>query len=480
MRNSVTRRYLLALTLCVASLAALPTGASAQSVDPAANELIISEFRTRGGPGNNILNEFIELYNNSNNALNIGGNAGNAVWILLDGNGDGPPQGDFQFRIPPGTPPLPPRRHFLIARNDANYTLAGYATPDMALPIFEYQLSGGGTSTQSLRDGVGIQVKWGATGTTTFMTHLDSVASWSADSSQAPAGCAGVTCGRYHWWAEPYTDPPDLAVPPMNNGDGTETSYTRIWKSGQPQDTNITANDWQRVNTTNRLHTESAPAPGVLGAPSPQSSASPRQRNSQTPVTLLDPSKPANASPNIGWNPGEDPDNDISGKNGPGVATLRIRRTITNNTGAQLTALRLRVVDLLTLRDPLDDAGAMVRMRLLPTRHNDGILAQDVTPTCVTATVLTGGCVGADLDGVAPANYFNKDPLSAIEPDLNPLETGARPGDEEVAGTGLYSSAKILLPAGGVAPGGTVNVEVRFGVEKTTGTYRFLFNNEAQ
>src|SRR5262249_55908983 len=70
--------------------------------------------------------------------------------------------------------------------------------------------------------------------------------------------------------------------------------------------------------------------------------SSPIERNAVFPVTLLDPCVAASLSPNRVRDIG------VPGTNDHG--TLEIRRTITNSTGANVTRLRFRIIDITTFR----------------------------------------------------------------------------------------------------------------------------------
>jgi hypothetical protein len=81
-----------------------------------------------------------------------------------------------------------------------------------------------------------------------------------------------------------------------------------------------------------------------LGAPGPQNLGSPLTRTSTFGVALLDSNFPATSQPNRA----RDLTSVTNGANG----TLVLRRRFVNNTGAAVTQLRLRVIDISSLAVP--------------------------------------------------------------------------------------------------------------------------------
>src|SRR6185295_9111150 len=77
-----------------------------------------------------------------------------------------------------------------------------------------------------------------------------------------------------------------------------------------------------------------------LGAPGPRNLASPILRNSTVPGFLLDSTVSSSATPNRARAFPSDPANNST------QGTLSIRRRFENNTGASITRLRFRIIDL--------------------------------------------------------------------------------------------------------------------------------------
>ena len=85
-----------------------PTPTPAATPVPGGTSLIISEFRLRGPNGAN--DEFIEIYNNSNNAVNVQASDGSSGYAVAASDGL------VRFVIPNGTI-IPARGHFLGVNN---------------------------------------------------------------------------------------------------------------------------------------------------------------------------------------------------------------------------------------------------------------------------------------------------------------------------------------------------------------------------
>ena len=114
---------------------------------------------------------------------------------------------------------------------------------------------------------------------------------------------------------------------------------------GLPKDTGDNVSDFILVNTDGAFTGQGQ----VLGAPGPENLSSPIQRNAQFGASLLDTSVSASQSPNRVRDLTQDPQNNSQ------FGTLSIRRTFTNNTGAPVSELRFRIVEVTTFAPP--DAG---------------------------------------------------------------------------------------------------------------------------
>jgi len=132
----------------------------------------------------------------------------------------------------------------------------------------------------------------------------------------------------------------------------SEFSFTRRLNSTTPQDTNDNAADFLFISTDGIV---SGGAQSVLGAPGPEGLASPLQRNTSLGFTMLDPAVNSSTPPNRVREFTSDPANNST------FGTLSMRRTVTNNTGAPVTRLRFRIIDLTTYPTPTGVADLRLR-----------------------------------------------------------------------------------------------------------------------
>jgi len=273
--------------------------------------LLISEFRLRGPQG--VRDEFVELYNPSTNALMVTTTDGSDGWTLAY-SADGTAITGVAT-IPVGTV-IPAKGHFLITDNQvtgagptATYSLSTY-------PNTSFRDSGGDSGyALDLADNGGLAL---------FKTTLP--ANFVAGNRLDSVGFSGIAAGLFK---EGTGLPPITAATPTG-----QMSYVRQQKTGEPQDTGANENDFVLVNPVNEL----TPTP-VQGAAGPQNLNSPIARTT-VPATLVAPCAAATAAPNRVRTG--------SGNSG----TLEFRRTFTNNTGAAITRLRFRVIDITTSPSP--------------------------------------------------------------------------------------------------------------------------------
>lgn len=365
---------------------AVITVAPPVAVPATAGQVIISEFRFRGSGGAS--DEFVELYNTTETPLDISGYTLHALTAAGAQN--------LRFTAPgalgSNTTTIPGRGHYLIT--GASYSLAALAASN-------------GTLSTGIVDGSGIALFAGAT---TAATRIDAAGFDTRDAlffegtaiTPGGAGTGGITV------------------------DG-EYSFLRNLISGVPQDTNNNNADFIFVSITNGTFSTRV---STLGAPGPENLASPIQRNGAIKASLIDPTANSAAPPNrVRSAAGANPLNAAFG-------TLDIRRKFTNTSGATVTQLRFRVVDITTRTGAVAPPVGQADLRLLAS----------------TDTTANGGTIiimGTSLD--APA---------------------------QVNGGGLNSSVTVALPGGGLVNGASVNVRFLLGVQQE-GSFRFIVNLDA-
>lgn len=255
--------------------------------------VIISEFRFHGvdpdgaGALTAATNEFVELYNQTGESVIITG------WSLRASNGA------TVLTLP--TAAIPARGHYLVG--GTGYGLTSSAAPDATLAL-------------DIPDGAGVGL-FNNSATFNLSTRLDAV------------GFSGVGDATYREGA-------GLAPPGGITTDG-ETAFVRRMPSGTAIDSDDNQADFLFLAIDAASYNSRQ---STLGAPGPENTSSPLSANG---LLILDPAKPSTAAPNSL--------RDLTDSNPPNTpnGTLSIRSTFRNNTGANVTRLRFRVVDITTL-----------------------------------------------------------------------------------------------------------------------------------
>ncbi|HEX8474910.1 MAG TPA: DNA/RNA non-specific endonuclease [Pyrinomonadaceae bacterium] len=314
-------------------------------------QVVISEFRFRGtdpdgaGALNGDTNEFIELYNQTDQSISLAG------WSLVSSGGT------IVRTLTNGQ--IPARAHYLIV--GTSYGLGGVAAGDATLS--------GGTD---IPDGTGVAL---FNNSSNFVTgaRLDAVGFSGADSlyleqgGLTPAG--GITT------------------------DG-EYSFVRKLGNGTPQDTDNNAADFDFVSTNGGTYNVRQ---SVLGAPGPENLGSPIQRNATINASGIDPNACLTCTPNRVRNTSDTGTNKTLG-------TLIIRRVWTNNTGLEVSRLRFRLVDLTTLNSPNVHGGltqadlrALTSSNITVTRTDGSTINVQGTTLEEPPTQALGGGLNATL-----------------------------------------------------------------------------------
>jgi hypothetical protein len=346
-------------------------------------ELLISEFRPSGPAGLN--DEFIEIYNNTNTNIDLRNYS--LVFLRSVGN-----PSVVSFATLQGAPILTPRSHRLIV-NSGGYSLNAYATANLTV---------GGTD--FFADNEGIALRRNGTG-----VLVDAVG-FTDDPVDFREGAGLPVITEF-----PATRP--------------QYSYVRKLGSGTPQDTGDNASDFVLVTTTGEMI---AGVPSVLGAPGPQNQASPVQRNGAIKPSLVDPVAAPTAPPNRFRTGSETSPNAAYG-------TLTLRRKFTNTTGATVTRLRFRVVDITTAGSPNPTGAPQADLRVLDS--TDAEVETSAGLITVKGTIVEQ----------PPA---------------------------QLMGGGLNSSLTVQLPGGGLPNNTSINVQFVLGVQQE-GNFRFFVNVEA-
>jgi hypothetical protein len=277
-----------------------------------AQAAVIIEFRLRGPSGAN--DEFIRIYNEASTAVTVNAVAGTG-WAVAASDGV------TRCTIPNGTI-IPVGGSFLCA-NSSGYSLSAAATADV-------------TYTGDIPDNAGIALFNNNLGGPSFTlaNRLDAVGSTSESNSlyKEGAGYGSLT---------PFSIDSSFTRDLCGKG-GSIIASSACSSAGAPRDTGDNAADFVFVDTNGT----SAGAGQRLGAPGPANSASPVLMGGALTSAPLDSCQAASASPNWNRELTSDPANNST------FGTLRILRRFTNTSGAPLTQLRFRVMDLTTFPAP--------------------------------------------------------------------------------------------------------------------------------
>jgi hypothetical protein len=276
----------------------------------------------------------------------------------------------------------------------------------------------------------------------------------------------------------PYVEGAGL-TPANGISTAVEHSFVRKMPVGQPQDTNDNEADFAFVSTDGGLYNGKQ---STLGAPGPENTESPVERNAQFGGFMLDASQPSTSAPNRVRDLTSDPANNST------FGTMTLRRRFTNNTGAAVSSLRFRII-ILTGFPVTDPASADLRMRSSADETVSGVadpttcspLSSPCAVTVLGTTLETppaqpnGGGLNSSLSvgGVAPPT-----PAGSVSSKKKLVRAMER---ETGAGTGMaltMEPSDTIPLAAPLANGESINVQFLFGIQKT-GKYRFYINVEA-
>ena len=367
------------------------------------SQMLISEFRfsVESGQPNANLDEYIELYNNTDTPLLVATTDGSAGWALAGADGV------VRFTIPNGTV-IPAGGHYLGV-NSVGYSLASYP-------------AGNGTT---------------ATGDATYMQDIPLVSGVALFNTANPANFSFATrLDAVGFVGVPalYREA-GLTSFPVSSG-GTNFIFVRRLATGLPQDTGDNARDFV---LTSLVPDSSA----IYGAPGPENLSSPTQRNATIKATYPDPASPASCT-DAALACARVRDTTANPGNFSTFGTLSLRRRFTNNTGAPVTRLRFRVVDITTLTG----GGSLV----VPAGTAD---LRVLSSPDINVTTAGGGMLA--IKG-----------LTREEP----------PTQFQGGGLNTSLAAGSVTLAQPLLPGGTIDVQFLVGVQQQ-GSYRFFVNVEA-
>ncbi|MGV3579172.1 MAG: IPTL-CTERM sorting domain-containing protein [Brevundimonas sp.] len=356
----------------------------------------IAEFRVRGPNGAG--DEFIRIYNDTGAPLTVSASSG-AGWAVAASDGVA------RCVIPNGT--VIPTAGSYLCTNSTGYSLSGMAT-------------GNATYTTDIPDNAGIALFDTSIGANFSVgTRLDAVGSTSEANVLYKEGAGYPALTPFSIDYGFYRDTCGKA--------GSITDNAACSLSGAPIDTDSNAADFVFVDTNGT----SAGAGQRLGAPGPANLASPVAVGVMTNA-LFDSCVAANVGPNAVRDLTSDPANNST------FGTLDLRRTFTNTSGAPITSLRFRVIDLTTF--PAPSGFADLRPR---------------TSTSVVATVDRAPCGAGTANVTVQGTALSQPPSQPNGGGFNSIM--------------IVPSVTAGTP---LAPGASIDVRFLMGVQQT-GTSRF-------
>jgi hypothetical protein len=386
---------------------------------PHAGSFIISEFRLRGQNPNGDTNEFIEIYNNSGADHTVTALSGSGYGIAAS-------DGTTRCSIPNGTV-IPAGGHYLCV-NSVGYSLGAYPAGNSTTATAD------ATYTTDIPDNAGIAIFNNNTGggSYTLANRFDAVGSTSEVNTlykEAP-GYPALT---------PFSI--DYSFHRDECGKSGSITTMGVCSISTPKDTDNNAVDFIFVDTNGT----SAGAGQRLGAPGPQNLSSPIQRNATFATALLDSSIANTTPPNRVRDFTSDPANNST------FGTLDIRRRFVNNTGANVTRLRFRIIDVTTFPAPSGIADLRPRTSTLVVVSGINDPATCLASNGVATTPCTVNVQGATLE----------------QPPSQPNGSGFN---------GSMSAGTITL-ATPLANGASINLRFLLGIQQT-GSFKFYVNIE--
>ncbi|HKV33494.1 MAG TPA: Calx-beta domain-containing protein [Pyrinomonadaceae bacterium] len=376
--------------------------------------ITISELRTSGPDGAG--DDFVEIYNNSNSPHTVtatDGTAGYGLFKMGATCGDAP----VLIGLISNDTVIPARGHYLFV--GSFYSVFDYSVGDQRLisdvendenvGIFS-TTSVAGISTANRLDAVGFGSNTGANCDllregTTLTPLAGSVLEWSYQRDQ---------CGK-------------LANPATFGACPTSV----------PKDSNNNAQDFFFADTAGT----NTSAGQHLGAPGPEDLTSPVV-NQTPPVFLLDATMPVPSAPNRFRDLTPDPANNSS------FGTIAFRRRFLNNTGAPVTRLRFRVIDISTFPAPggIADLRARSSGSVVVTNINDAATCLASTGSAATPCTVTVQGTTLEMPPAQPNGGGNNSTLNVGTITLDtPLAPGASINFQLLTGVQATGSFKAFF-----------------------------------
>jgi hypothetical protein len=437
-----------------------------------AGQLVISEFRLNGTNAAN--DEFVEIYNKSgadHTVMTADLSAGYAL-VASDGTA--------RFVIPNGTV-IPARGHYLGC-NSVGYSLtslpAGNGTTATCDATYTMNITNGedpdgaGPNPPLPRQGIAL-FNTATPANFTLANRIDAVGP-TAEANPLYKEGVGVRNLSHFSTAHSYVRrlPGGCIGTDPDTVDANCTLFpvivsTPMAASGDDQDTDDNRADFIFVDTNGTPQSPEG-TQQRLGAPGPENRSSPIMRTSPNGVGVikvspLDPCASLTGTPNRLRDGTNDP-----GEPNDQFGTMTFRRRFTNNTGANVTRLRFRIVDITTFPsasfvlppgDICGDPGTQCAADLRALTSTASVVA--ISPACGGGTVTVQGTTleqAASAENQPNGGAFN----STLSAGTVTLATPVAPVDDP--GTPTVRENEI-------------NLQFRFGVQQV-GNYRVFVTVE--
>jgi|SRR5882724_1623875 len=401
----------------------LADDAAPPALAPLAGTLLISEFRYRGPGGVN--DEFVEIYNNSGADHTVTAGSGTGYGVAAS-------DGVLRCTIPNGTV-IPAGGHFLCT-NSVGYSYSTYpegngttATGDATYAVDIPDNAGIALFNNNILANFTLANRFDAVGSTSEANTL-----YKEGTGLAPLSTSSFT--EYSWVRDEC-------------GKGGAVNLLGACTISTPRDTDNNAADFYFVDTNGT----SLGGGQRLGAPGPQNLSAPIQRNSTIPAAFLDSTVSMSSAPNRVRDFTSDSANNST------FGTISIRRRWVNNTGANVTILRFRIIDLDTF--PAASGFADLRPRTSSLVVVAGI--NDAVTCATTGAPLAPPCI-ATVQG------------TTLEQDNSAPSTGQPNG----GGFNSSLSAGTITLGTPLANGASINLQFLLGIQQT-GNFRIYVNVEA-
>jgi hypothetical protein len=362
----------------------------------------------------------VELYNNSDSPLTVTASDASAGYGLYKLGGTCGATPTLIGTIPNGTI-IPARGHFLFV--GSQYSLTAAAAGDLTLTAdIETDYNVGIFSTANVAN-------------LSSVNRLDAVGFGSNTTENCDLLREGTILPSTGLPALEGSYERDFCGKLANSG-----IFGNCPTGGLLKDSNNNVQDffWADTQGTN------TPAGQHLGAPGPENLGSPIVRNAPLPMLLIDATKSASIDPNR--------ERILTPVTNGSQGTLTIRRRIRNDTGAPVTRLRFRIIDLSTF----PTTAGIADMRALTS--------VDITK----GGVLDPQTCAAESGSPAPPCIVTIRGTTVETPPTQP-NGGAT---NSTFGVGVITLATPL------AAGASVNVQWVFGLQ-STGSFKFFVNVEA-